>query len=358
MKRMKLISSLSTLAVIGTSIPIVSTSCSGERYSFDGYYSIAEVLSEEWIMKHLSINGNAWNAPEKDLESGGYKDTNAIEYLQQNIDSAKMYINFLIFSTAVEIFNNNEYDVDDLRFVNSYLIYNNLDKTFTFSYELWIGATVDECFPYISLRSKSSKPLKIVSVAQLSSERIHESTKLFTFAASAKEDTYDYGTEMKLFDKNSVKWSSWQDLSALNNSTKNQLENFSTLYVPNIIAPDANFKLVSGTAEATPIYPTYSEESIPLNETKTLYQRVNENYLYSLSFRLNNMYAFADEMVSVTVPESAKSKLKFICGTTDMALIATNTITEPITINIKVYFHAFAEEQEFNVKFATVVLDN
>ena len=69
MKKAKLLTSLSTIVVAGTTVPVVSTSCS-DQFNFDGTYTSEQILGldkysarNNWIKENFLYEGQPWSIP-------------------------------------------------------------------------------------------------------------------------------------------------------------------------------------------------------------------------------------------------------------------------------------------------------
>ena len=271
MKKVKLLTSLSTLSLVAATVPVVSTSCS-EQFNFDGEYKQEDVFgstgaiseqwyNNDWIKDNFRYKGKNWSTP-KDLNmDSGYNDPKAIKYLNDNIKSVKQFVGCIIYSlmwTYVEA-NRTAYPVK-FRISESDFVYNRKSKTFSFDFTFELFDYIYyEYVPDFKVRTRQGAKLKILRECEFSDDVTSEN-KLMSIAVGQSFDAnqmfVDFGLEINLY--NGLTFSSWQDLNTLNEETKDYVDGVGILYVPAWLFNGGKFK---DTNLSVWIYDRYNQSS-------------------------------------------------------------------------------------------------
>ena len=356
MKKVKILTSLSALAITTATAPLVSTSCSYYAFTFDGEYEVDEVLSRKWCEKNLS-NGELWTTPEElDMSEGGYNNPDAISYIQQNVNSSKLYMNFIVFSMIGHFKTKNpEGCPPKVKFHDTAFIFNATSNTFkvSFSIDLY-NVETNDYEHYFSMRSKEDKVLQILCVSQFQSE-IAAIQKDFMIGADYTNHLVDYGTEIRFYQEETGQWSDWQEVSINNDFTKYLADSFATLYLPEFLMPEGvEFKEKQFGLNLTLVYDEDGEGAEVFDNS--IWIKKDRNYLFNLQYLIDDIITFSDDDVEITI-DRENAGLIVAPGRYALALYADPvTFVNEVTLTIKVSYSSYGSVEQFD--FKVIAIDN
>ncbi|MCF0227345.1 MAG: hypothetical protein HUJ52_00815 [Malacoplasma sp.] len=342
MKKVKILTSLSALALATATTPVISTSCSYDAFSFDGEYVIDEILTKDWCMKNLLNDDEIWYEPEQpDMHTGMFSDPKAINYVRDNIYSSKLYMNFIIFSLLAHFkYNMPEQCPKKVKFDNTSFIFNASTSAFKIYYEIsTFNDETGEYVPYFIYRSREDKVLQILSVSQFSDDE-ELTRKSFVIGADYSNKTIDYGTEVKIYGNEEETWSDWLAVDITNDFTKYLIDGLSTIYIPDFILPsDVQFR---GEEFSLALDDKISESTSGYNE---LHVEAGKNYLYSIEYLIDDIRTFSDDKIEIEFNPQT-SGLVAAPGRYSLALYVSESFAANVTMNLHVTFSSYGNKPQ------------
>ena len=245
MKKAKLLMALSSLSLVSTSIPVVSTSCSTE-FNFDGEYSEADVLctnlyNNDWINTNFKYEGQDWSTPSNPNMDTDYGDTAALTYFKDNLKTVKQYVACLIYSImlAFHEINGEGHPTIKIKIEDSDFVYDNRTKLFTLFFTLlYYDYEQNKYVPYYKVRTTQGKQLQVLRVCKYNNDLVSIAVGS---SYNDKQFFLDFGLEISFYGSNG--FTEWQDVNALNTTTRNYIDGLAIYYIPSSIIPsNAKFK--------------------------------------------------------------------------------------------------------------------
>lgn len=362
MKKLKLLTSLSTLALSSTIVPIVSTSCS-EEFSFDGEYDQRDVLGQsfipcdewyenEWINKNLKYNDKDWSVPADPEMNESYNDPKAIAYLNSNFKSVRQFIGFMIYSIMLKYVESGQSETEEylqVKISDSVFDYDSTTKRFTMQFTLsYFDQEENTYIPSYRVRTKKGESLKLLRVCKYT-EKINSFVIGSTYEFNEK--FLNFGLEISTYNTNISEFEEWQDLNTMNIQTKDYVTSLTAFYFPSSLCETAQFKqsniqiwiFDNNEDSLAPITKRYYEP----NETITFDKKWCDGsklFLYPLVLNVNGIITLMSEYyydISFEVEDPGSSAAD-ICvdfsmlGVIPLAELIGSEIT--ITINVKLTF--------------------
>ena len=326
MKKIKLITGLTALTSIVASTPIIATSCSNNVSSsiFDGEYERDNVLSDNWVKKNLTIDGNSWSNG-SDWSNEAYDSSTTINYVQSNINSSTLYANAIIYSIMLTLQNYpSQKDVTKIKISNSEIAYNIYDKTLIFNFQ--VDTYKDNAYTK-AFKIATATPIKILRVGQISSDG--KDYINFDLGSYYQTPYLGFGTMVSVYKDNN--WLPWRELSTLDPDTRPYIDGVCTLAIPLSIAPQVKLKTLGNLSIRL-----FDDNDNEISAGSQITLTKGQIAIYSIYFFFDDIIALPPSNYTVTTsdPASVAAGSTF----TSLFLLSSNTTgTSTITITCTDY---------------------
>ena len=381
-RKLKLLTSLSTLTLVGTSVPIVSTSCA-DQYNFDGVYSSEDVLGYDpysaqnaWIKKYFLYNDQPWSDPKDPFMDDSYDDPQAIAYLKQNMHSVRQYVGSLIYSMMLRFFEIMEAekaageqilaDPVQIKIYDSDFVFDSTTNAFTMAFSLDVLYKNNQWYHVAKIRTKTGKKLSILRVCKFGDDL---DAMWIGYTYDPESLSIDFGLEVDIYDETTNLWSGWQDLTVLNANTQNFIDGITNLYIPIDIAHDAIFKdsnpqlwlyESNSTSYDNPIIPVpFGSEDTSKSTIDFTSADFNKIKLFKILLNINGIATLlTNQQVKVeTNPVDTTGQLIYDASASTLALLPQSGLTtSPIELLLTLQYGetlGMEDDQKFIVKLAS-----
>ena len=250
MKKVKLLTSLSSLAIVVPTIPVVSTSCS-EEFNFNGVYTQEQVLGDglenwytennTWLQDYLKFAHQDWS--DEEFQAFNYNSDDASTYINKNIRSVKQLVGCLIYSymlcNAPTVSSENPLKI---KISDSNFAYTHSTNTFTLSFTLSTFDYVkNKYIDNFKIRTRDGNALRILRASKYNSD-LNTITigKSYIYSEDDKVCNIDFGLEVSICtDDNYIEW---QNLSSTSLQTAGYIDGIVKWYIPAWLSPNVQFR--------------------------------------------------------------------------------------------------------------------
>ena len=282
MKKLKLLTSLSTIGLVAATVPVVATSCgsSVQGTTFDNTYTVNDI-TENWLKDKIGT----WSSG-GDYSSYAPNYSKATSYVKDNLSSSSKYANLMIYSIAKSISSypiveNDNADITQFRIQDSLLNYDKDAKQLAYDFKV-----MDKTGNY-GFRVTANYALSVISASQT------DNNKWISLGTGYGAPYISYGVSVATYENG--EWGVWQAIDNFNRDTNKYALGTCKLQIPNSIVPNQT-KFASEDVSLKLLDSTKKEIT-----SRTVLLQKGEIAIYSLALCVGEIYVLPDEKYTVKI---------------------------------------------------------